>query len=42
MLGEVALRMGRTDEAVGHFREVLRLNPGDPAATGRLREITGR
>ncbi len=42
MLGEVALGSGRTGEALAHYREVLRLNPGDAAATGRIREITGR
>lgn len=42
MLGEVALRAGRKDEALARYREVLRLNPGDAAATARIREITGR
>lgn len=42
MLGEMALRAGRTEEALAQYREVLRLNPGDAAATGRLREIAGR
>lgn len=42
MLGEVMLRAGRPEEALAQYREVLRLNPGDTAATGRVREITGR
>lgn len=42
MLGEVALRLGRPDEALARYREVLRLNPGDASATARLRELTGR
>jgi tetratricopeptide (TPR) repeat protein len=42
LLGEIALGQKRQDEAVGYFREALRLDPGDQAAASRLRELTGR
>jgi tetratricopeptide (TPR) repeat protein len=42
LLGEITLSQNRRAEAVTHFEEALRLDPGDKTAAKRLRELTGR
>jgi tetratricopeptide (TPR) repeat protein/cold shock CspA family protein len=42
LAADIALRLGRTTDAVRHLEQLARLLPGDGAVTERLRELAGR